>query len=208
MKCQVAAGKIRNYKGQLSPNRKRIYAAGYVRRIMMIDDLGPRICIMGPSNSGKSTLAVAIGRSRHLPLVHLDQLHHFPNTDYQPRPRAEFIALHDQAILAPRWVMDGNYSRCLPQRLERATGLILLDTPTMTSLLRYLRRSWFESNRRGALEGSRDSVKWQMIRHIAVTTRANRRRYADLFDSLSLPKIKLATTRELTEFYRSAGLER
>jgi adenylate kinase family enzyme len=27
---------------------------------MTLDDLGPRICIMGPSNSGKSTLATAI----------------------------------------------------------------------------------------------------------------------------------------------------
>lgn len=31
--------------------------------------------------------------------------------------------------------MDGNYSRCLPQRLARATGFILLDTSTATSLL-------------------------------------------------------------------------
>jgi serine kinase of HPr protein (carbohydrate metabolism regulator) len=36
---------------------------------MTIDDLGPRICIMGPSNSGKSTLAEAIVRARDLPLV-------------------------------------------------------------------------------------------------------------------------------------------
>ena len=175
---------------------------------MTIADLGTRICIMGPSNSGKSTLAEAIGRSRDLPPIHLDQLHHLPNTDWQPRPEAEFIAFHDKAILAPRWVMDGNYSRCLTQRLERATGFILLDVPTMTSLLRYLRRSWFERDRRGALEGSRDSVKWEMIRHIAVTTRANRRRYEEMFDRITLPKVKLATARELNHFYRSAGLDR
>jgi hypothetical protein len=55
--------------------------------------------------------------------------------------------------------MDGNYSRrCLPQRLERATGIILLDVPTVTSLVRYLRRSWFERNRRGFLEGGKDHV--------------------------------------------------
>jgi adenylate kinase family enzyme len=161
---------------------------------MTIDDLGPRICIMGPSNSGKSTLAEAIGRSRGLPPVHLDQLHHSPNTDWQPRPEAEFTALHNEAILAPRWVMDGNYSRCLPQRLERATGFILLDIPTMTSLLRYLRRSWFERDRRGALEGSRDSVKWEMIRHIAITTRANRRRYEEMFDRLTLPKVRATSS--------------
>ena len=163
---------------------------------------------MGPSNSGKSTLADAIGRSRGLPPIHLDRLYHLPNTDWQPRPEAEFIALHNEAILAPRWVMDGNYSRCLPQRLARATGFILLDTPTVISLLRYLRRSWFEHDRHGALEGNRDSVKWEMIRHIAVATRKNRKRYDEMFDRVTLPKVKLATTRALIRFYCSAGLGR
>ena len=70
--------------------------------------------------------------------------------------------------------MDGNYSSCLPQRLARATGLILLDLSTPMSLWRYARRTWFERDRRGALDGGRDSVKWSMIRHIAVATPPNR----------------------------------
>lgn len=78
---------------------------------MTLDQLGPRICIIGPSNSGKSTLATAIGWARDLPPIHLDQLYHRPNTDWEPRPAAEFVALHDAAILGPRWVMDGTYSR-------------------------------------------------------------------------------------------------
>lgn len=163
---------------------------------------------MGPSNSGKSTLAEAIGRAQDLSPVHLDQLYHLPNTDWQPRPEAEFLALHDQAILAPRWVMDGNYSRYLQQRLEQATGLILLDVPTLTSLLRYVRRSWFERVRSGALEGGRDSIKLDVIRHITVTTRANRKRYKQMFDRVTLPKIELATARELSLFYSSARLDR
>ena len=175
---------------------------------MTLDDLGPRICIFGPSNSGKSTLAEAIGRARDLSTVHLDQLYHVPNTDWHARPAAEFVALHDQAIEAARWVMDGNYSRTLPQRLARATGFILLDVSTVLSLVRYLRRSWFEHDRRGALEGDQDSVKWSMVRHIAVTTRANRKRYDEMYAGVSVPKVMLRTPRELAAFYREAGLVR
>jgi adenylate kinase family enzyme len=120
---------------------------------MTLNQLGTRICIMGPSNSGKSTLAEAIAKARGLQVVHLDQLHHLPHTDWVPRPPAEFAALHDAAIAGDRWVMDGNYSRLLPQRLQRATGVILLDVPTTTSLYRYVRRCWFERDRRGGLEG-------------------------------------------------------
>lgn len=110
-----------------------------LRTVRPLDELGERICILGPSNSGKSTLATAIARRRGLPAVHLDQLFHLPRTDWQPRPEAEFLALHDQAIRQPRWVMDGNYTRCLGRRLKRATGLVLLDVPMAVSLLRYVR---------------------------------------------------------------------
>jgi adenylate kinase family enzyme len=175
---------------------------------MTLDDLGPRICIMGPSNSGKSTLATAIWRARGLTPIYLDQLHHRLNTDWQPRPDEEFITLHDAALLGASWVIDGNYSRCLPQRLARATGLVLLDASTATSLLRYLRRSWFERDRLGGLQGGQDSVKWSMIRHIAVTTRENRKRYKEMFDRISVPTIRLSTPREIARFYRSEGLHR
>jgi adenylate kinase family enzyme len=175
---------------------------------MTLDGLGPRICIMGPSNSGKSTLATVIGCARNLTPVHLDQLYHQPHSDWQPRPEEEFIGLHDNAILGERWVMDGNYSRCLPQRLARATGFVLLDTSTANGLLRYLRRSWYERRRFGGLEGGRDSVKWGMVRHIVITTRKNRRRYAEMFEQVGLPKIKLMTSRRLAEFYRAEGLSR
>ncbi len=175
---------------------------------MDLNALGPRICIMGPSSSGKSTLAAAIGRARDLPVVHLDQLHHLPDTNWRPRPEAEFIALHDAAIAEPRWVMEGNYSRCVPQRLARATGLILLDASTATSLLRYVRRSLFERQRHGALEGGRDSVKWAMIRHITVATPPSRQRYRALFDKVELPKVLLADPDALKRFYAATGLTR
>jgi adenylate kinase family enzyme len=179
-----------------------------VSRAMTMDELGSRICIMGPSNSGKSTLAEAIARARGLEAVHLDQFYHLPHTDWVPRPADEFAALHDAAIMEAHWVIDGNYSRLLPQRLERATGFILLDVPTMISLYRYIRRCWFERDRRGALEGGRDSVKWDVIRHITIATRANRRRYRDMIDGISLPKVHINSTKALAEFYRLNGLRR
>ena len=171
-----------------------------------LSDLGSRICILGPSNSGKSTLAEAIGRKRGLPIIHLDQLFHHPHTDWRPRPEAEFLYLHDQAIQREQWVMEGNYTRSLGLRLERATGVILLDLSTAMSLFRYFRRTWFERDRRGALEGGQDSVKWQMIRHIGAVTPANRRRYAEMYERMSLPKVKLATRADLKDFYRTEQL--
>lgn len=172
-----------------------------------LSDLGKRLCILGPSNSGKSTLATAIGRKCSFDVIHLDQLHHLPNTDWQVRPANEFIALHQVAIARDHWVMDGNYSSCLDQRLERATGLILLDVSTATSLWRYFCRTLFEPGRHGGLEGKRDSLKWAMIHHIMARTPRNRVRYERMFCELDLPKIRLSSVREINRCYKRWGLQ-
>jgi adenylate kinase family enzyme len=175
---------------------------------MLVADLGERICVLGPSNSGKSTLAEAIARKQGLEVVHLDLLYHLPNTDWEVRPADEFLALHDGAITGERWVIDGNYSKCMPQRFLRATGLILLDVSTPASLFRYCRRTIFEPKRVGALEGGRDSIKWGMIHHIVVVSPKNRKRYANMFLDIDLPKVQLTSIRAIKQCYQTWGLER
>jgi adenylate kinase family enzyme len=176
--------------------------------MVALRELGDRICIMGPSNSGKSALADAIARKNRAQTIHLDVLHHLPGTDWEPRPFADFQRLHDAAIETPRWVIDGNYSQLLPQRLERATALILLDIPTPLSLLRYIRRCLFRRGRIGSLEGGKDSVKWQILKHIAITTRKNRRRYVELQRMVELPKVYLSSARQIEACYLEWGLHR
>lgn len=169
--------------------------------------LGPRICILGPSNSGKSTLAQAIAKKTGREAVHLDQLYHLPHTRWQPRPAQEFIALHAAAVARDAWVMDGNYTKCLSPRLERATGLILLDISTPLSLFRYLRRSLFEKQRAGGLAGGYDNVNFAMLKYILLTTPGNKARYRELFAELELPKVLLNGAGGIGRCYREWGLE-
>jgi len=175
---------------------------------VQLEELGERICILGPSNSGKSTLADAIARKRGLPAIHLDRLYHLPHTNWRPRPVEAFVALHDQAIADERWVIDGNYTKCVPQRLQRATGVILLDIPVSLSLLRYVRRALSGRRRVGGIDGGRDSIKWGMLHHIALVTPGNRRRYLAMYQALGLPKIHLPSARAIEACYRQWDLER
>jgi adenylate kinase family enzyme len=113
--------------------------------------------------------------------VHLDQLHHLPHTDWQPRPEAEFAELHDAAILGEQWVMEGNYSRLMPQRLTRATGAILITSNHWLRFSRYLKRTLVNhSDRAGPLEGAKDSIKWEMVHWILVKTRNSGVKYAKI----------------------------
>jgi adenylate kinase family enzyme len=174
--------------------------------VLELSELGDRICIMGPSNSGKSTLADAIGRKKGMQTIHLDVLHHLPETDWVPRVFADFQRLHDSAITADRWVVDGNYSQLLPQRLARATGFILLDISTPLSLFRYIRRSLVRRGRIGGLEGGKDSVKWDVLKHIAIATPKNRKRYAKLQHTIELPKVCLTSAAQIDACYSAWGL--
>ena len=104
--------------------------------------------------------------------------------------------------------MDGNYSQLLPQRLSRATGFILLDISAPLSLLRFIWRTLVPRGRIGALEGGKDSLKWDMLKHIAITTPKNRKRYADLQHGIELPKIYLRSARQIRSCYSAWELKR
>lgn len=171
--------------------------------MLNLDSLGTRIVILGPSNAGKSTLAVALSRKLDIEAIHLDQFQHLPNTDWQVRPEAEFARLHDEAIMGEHWVMDGNYSRLMPQRLARATGAILINSSRWRRLARYLRRSTLDrSHRAGNLAGAQDRIKWEMIDWILFKTRNSATKYAEILRHSGLPTVECHTAKALDALYR------
>ncbi|MFS0491278.1 hypothetical protein [Leadbetterella byssophila] len=60
-----------------------------------------RICIIGPSSSGKSTLAQALGEKFDLKVCFLDQMAHVPGTQWKRREDAEFRSIEVYAICSP-----------------------------------------------------------------------------------------------------------
>ncbi|MDH2067064.1 AAA family ATPase [Pantoea sp. GD03673] len=172
-----------------------------------LEALGPRICIMGPSNSGKSTLAEAISRKTALPVVHLDQLHHIPGSHWIPREPAAFRLLHADAVSQEKWVMDGNYTKCIEARLARATGFILLDVKMPVALLRYIRRCYSSIPRIGGLGMSREPVTLEMLKYIIRTAPQNRKRHKKLYDEVRLPKLLLHSPHDIHACLEYWGVE-
>lgn len=174
-----------------------------------LDSLGARIAVMGPSNAGKSTLAAALSAKLGVGAVHLDQLRFEPDTDWVMRSDEDFTALHDEAVAEDRWIIEGNYSALLPQRLARATGVVVLDAATELRFIRYLRRTLFGRGRRiGALDGGRESLKWEMIDWILIRTRRSAEKTARVVGATDLPFVYCRTARELAALYRAWNLKR
>lgn len=128
---------------------------------------GTRICIIGPSSSGKSTLAEKIAGIKKLDLLHLDQAAHIAHTDWERKPFEEFRRIHNAFIAKNAWVIEGNYSRLMPQRFARADTVIFHKFNRFGCLYRFFRRAFSDSlSRPGKLEGSKDNLNLEMISHI------------------------------------------
>ena len=103
----------------------------------------------GRRNTGKSTLARAIGGKLGLPVgPSRPAATTCRNTDWEQRPDDEFAALHDAAIAGERWVMDGNYSALIAAAAGAGDRRSSCSARTAGAASgRYFRRTLFETRR-------------------------------------------------------------
>ncbi len=98
-----------------------------------------RIMIIGGPGSGKSTLARTLGAQLDLPVVHMDPI--YWQGDWVERSKPQVLEMAQAAADAPAWVFDGNHSRSMDYRAERADLILLLDMPRTLRIRRVLWRS-------------------------------------------------------------------
>lgn len=97
------------------------------------------IMIIGPSGSGKSSLARVLGSRLGLPVVHLDQA--FWRPDWV-KPDADEWRVQVAGLAArDAWIMDGSYSSTMDLRLPRAHAVVWLDLPRRVYFPRVVWRS-------------------------------------------------------------------
>ena len=97
-----------------------------------------KVLIIGSCGAGKTTFAKALAKKTGLPLVHLDKLHWYGN--WQALSREEFDAALSEALEKPQWIIDGNYNRTLPRRLQHCDTVFYLDLPTPVCLWGVVKR--------------------------------------------------------------------
>ena len=98
-----------------------------------------RIMIIGCGGSGKSTLARQLGEKTGLPVIHLDRIFWSPG-NWQHLEKAEFDGLLQRELAKPQWIMDGNFNRTMPLRLEKCDTAIYLDYNRFVCIFSWLKR--------------------------------------------------------------------
>lgn len=125
-----------------------------------------RIVIIGCGGSGKSTLARQLGEKLDLPVVHLDRL--FWRPGWVQVSQEEFDKLHQAELAKDKWIMDGNFNRTIPERIQRCDTVIYLDFSRIACLLGVLKRviTTYGKTRPDMGEGCPERIDWEFLKWV------------------------------------------
>lgn len=83
--------------------------------------------IIGCPGSGKTTFAEKLQRVTNLPLYYLDAIWHKPDRTHISRE--EYDKKLAEIFKTEEWIIDGNYSRTLEERIKNSDTIFLYDLP-------------------------------------------------------------------------------
>lgn len=163
-----------------------------------------RILIIGCGGAGKSTLARILGEKLNLPVVHLDQL--FWKPGWVEESREEFDRKLALELEKPRWIIDGNFDRTMPQRLKKCDTVIYLDFPRTACLIGVIKRilTTYGTVRPDMGEGCPERFDMEFLRWVWHYNRNKRQRNYDLLDQApDVQKIILKNRRGVKKFLQN-----
>jgi len=160
-----------------------------------------RIMIIGCGGAGKSTLARQLGEKTGLPVVHLDKLFWHPGWVESTREEIDEKILRE--LQKERWIIDGNYMRTIPQRMECCDTVIYLDFNRFVCLFGVLKRlvTNIGKVRPDMPEGCPERVDWEFLVWIWNFNKTKRERiYRFLNEAEDVETIVLKNRRAVKRF--------
>jgi adenylate kinase family enzyme len=147
-----------------------------------------KVLVIGPGGSGKSTFATRLGKLLKIDVIHLDQIYWRPGWIETPKPEwrktvAELLTRHS-------WIIDGNYSGTLQERIEASDTVIFLDLPRTLCLWRVLKRNVLYRNKQrpDMAEGCAERFNLEFITWVWNYRRRSRPKVIDLLQSKATTK--------------------
>ncbi len=106
-----------------------------------------KIYILGPSASGKTTLAKKIAEKKDLPVFHSD----FVLTEYNGRKRRkldkeDYMEKVEDILAKDKWIFEGKH--IISRLLNEADQIVWLKTPLLVTLFRQWKRYFTDQDQR------------------------------------------------------------
>ena len=163
--------------------------------------LPQRICISGPTSSGKTTLGRRLSAITGAPHIEMDGLYHGPDWT----PNEDFIERVAAATAGEAWITDGNYRAARAYTWGRADLIVWLDFPLRVTFWRLTRRTFRRWWRREVLwNGNRETLRNHFLSKDSLflwalqTHWRHRRQYPQQFAALGARNVvRLRSPRQL-----------
>ena len=120
-----------------------------------------RICIIGISATGKSTLARFLHEKLNLPLIHIDQIWWGP--DWSEQSEAAVSQRLSLILKKEDWIIEGYVEPLSQERFHKADLIIYLDYSGYRSLIGGLSRIW-KKQRPEMPQGCTDKVDIEYLK--------------------------------------------
>ena len=162
-----------------------------------------RIMIIGCGGAGKSTLARQLGEITGLPVVHLDKLFWHPG--WAESTKDEIDAKILEEMQKPQWILDGNYNRTLPKRLEYCDTVIYLDFGRFACLMGVVKRvlTTYGTVRPDMAEGCPERFDWEFLQWVWNFNGKHREKYYRMLNETEgVEKIVLKNRRAVKQFLK------
>lgn len=147
-----------------------------------------RISIVGGSGSGKSTLCSILSKELNLPAIHLDSINFDSNwVEIDKSKRDSIIA--DKA-LEDKWIIEGNYSKTLKKRFERANLIIWLDYSTFALFKGISKRIFKGINKeKPEIPGCKERLNLDFFKYVITYNKKKRHLIVDNLTDISKEKV-------------------
>lgn len=97
-----------------------------------------KITVIGCAGSGKTTLSTKLASKLSIPLYTIDSLYYGSN--WQKLSQEELKAKLIDIMKGDSWIIDGQYTKLIPLRLQYVDTVIFFDIPKRIAIGRVFRR--------------------------------------------------------------------
>ncbi|MEP3245645.1 MAG: hypothetical protein ABJN40_02480 [Sneathiella sp.] len=164
-----------------------------------------RIQIIGCSGAGKTTLAADLSAHLNIPWYSLDQLYWNPGwvlSEPEERTRRLQPVLGEDA-----WIIEGNYSETMPQRLRLVDTLVFLDLPPRIYIPRVIWRSlkYRGETRPHMPDGCPERFDFEFLHYVITFKSRKRAGLMSLFENFIGNKVHLTSRKMVADFLSTAA---